>query len=226
MSRYLTVSPRYQSPHRFLETNQVGVIDDVTRSRIVSAEIPTTDGPLRMAVKTYHARGLTCATKDLFRSSRAVREFLFAGKLFEAGLPVPEPLAALEHRLRLVKRLGCRGALVSPLIVGPDTVNWIAEESGLALLAHPALSGSYFAAQGDDGQVFGFVCFGKSAQIPTIQISPYDMPALYIGLALAPSLCGRGQGSVFLKDCLAFAADRFPAQPLEVVNDLWIGEPV
>jgi ribulose-bisphosphate carboxylase large chain len=64
------------------------------------------------------------------------------------------PLAALEPRLRLVKRLGCRGALVSPLIVGPDTVNWIAEESGLALLAHPALSGSYFAAQhGIDPQI-------------------------------------------------------------------------
>jgi len=55
------------------------------------------------------------------------------------------PLAGLEQRLRLLERLGCRGALVSPLIVGPDTVHWIAEQSNLALLAHPALSGSYFA---------------------------------------------------------------------------------
>jgi hypothetical protein len=86
------------SPHRFLEAYQVGVIDDVTRSKIVSAEIPTADSSMRMAVKSYHPRGITGVVKDMFRPSKAVREFLFAGKLFKAGFPVPEPLAALEQR--------------------------------------------------------------------------------------------------------------------------------
>ncbi|TET38240.1 MAG: hypothetical protein E3J72_03695 [Planctomycetota bacterium] len=94
------------SPRRFLEAYQVGVIDDVTRSKIVSAEIPMADSSMRIAVKSYHPRGITGAIKDLFRPSKAVREFLFAGKLFAAGLPVPEPLAAMEER-RFRRLISC-----------------------------------------------------------------------------------------------------------------------
>jgi ribulose-bisphosphate carboxylase large chain len=50
----------------------------------------------------------------------------------------------LESRLELTHRAGCRGVLLSPLLVGPDTVRHVAESSGLAVLAHPALSGAYF----------------------------------------------------------------------------------
>jgi ribulose-bisphosphate carboxylase large chain len=50
----------------------------------------------------------------------------------------------LESRLELAHRAGCRGVLLSPLLVGPDTVRHVAERSGLAVLAHPALSGAYF----------------------------------------------------------------------------------
>jgi ribulose-bisphosphate carboxylase large chain len=51
---------------------------------------------------------------------------------------------SLEPRLELVHRAGCRAVLLSPLVVGPDTVRLVAERSGLAVLAHPALSGAYF----------------------------------------------------------------------------------
>ena len=73
------------------------------------------------------------------------------------------------------------------------------------------MDGSYFAALDDGGVVFGFVCFGKSAQIPTIEVGTYDMPALDIGLSLSPSLCGQGHGLRFLKDCLTFGKETFGA---------------
>lgn len=53
------------------------------------------------------------------------------------------PASTLEERVRLARAAGCRGALVSPLLVGLDTVRWLAESSGLAILSHPALAGAF-----------------------------------------------------------------------------------
>ncbi len=50
----------------------------------------------------------------------------------------------IEERVGLAESMGCRGALVSPLVVGLGTVQRIAAQSDLALLAHPALAGGYF----------------------------------------------------------------------------------
>jgi ribulose-bisphosphate carboxylase large chain len=50
----------------------------------------------------------------------------------------------LRRRVELIKRLGCRGAMVAPMILGFDTVRWLAEESGLCLLGHPTFSGGLF----------------------------------------------------------------------------------
>jgi ribulose-bisphosphate carboxylase large chain len=44
--------------------------------------------------------------------------------------------------LEYVVALGCRGVLVSPLLIGPDTVRAIAARRDVALLAHPTFSGS------------------------------------------------------------------------------------
>lgn len=49
----------------------------------------------------------------------------------------------LEQRVELAKSVGCRGFLISPLAVGPDTVRWLAERFGLAVLAHPSLAGAF-----------------------------------------------------------------------------------
>jgi ribulose-bisphosphate carboxylase large chain len=54
---------------------------------------------------------------------------------------------ALERRLEIVRRAGCRGALFSPMLAGLDTLRWLAERSGLALLAHPAFTGAFFAPE-------------------------------------------------------------------------------
>ncbi len=71
------------------------------------------------------------------------------------------------------------------------------------------LNGDYFAALDADNKVFGYVCFGNSAQIPTIPPNVYDTRALDIGLGLMPSLCGKSVGLGFLQSCLAFGADSF-----------------
>jgi ribulose-bisphosphate carboxylase large chain len=52
--------------------------------------------------------------------------------------------SALDARLEIARSVGCRGVLVSPLLLGLDVVRELAEESGLALLAHPALAGAFF----------------------------------------------------------------------------------
>ncbi|HSM50635.1 MAG TPA: RuBisCO large subunit C-terminal-like domain-containing protein [Thermoanaerobaculia bacterium] len=51
------------------------------------------------------------------------------------------PADRLGERVERLRRLGVRAALVAPLLVGLDTVRALAATSGLALLAHPSLSG-------------------------------------------------------------------------------------
>lgn len=53
-------------------------------------------------------------------------------------------ISELEQRVELAVDAGCKGVLISPLVVGPDSVRWITERFGVAVLAHPALSGAYF----------------------------------------------------------------------------------
>ena len=53
-------------------------------------------------------------------------------------------ISELEQRVELAVDAGCKGVLISPLVVGPDSVRWIAERFGVAVLAHPALAGAYF----------------------------------------------------------------------------------
>ena len=51
----------------------------------------------------------------------------------------------LDQRLRIARDAGCRGVLLAPLLVGPDTARWIADRYEFAVLSHPALTGAYFA---------------------------------------------------------------------------------
>jgi ribulose-bisphosphate carboxylase large chain len=55
------------------------------------------------------------------------------------------PAASLAGRIERLRQVGCRAALVAPLALGLETVREIAVSSGLALLAHPALAGAFFA---------------------------------------------------------------------------------
>ncbi len=60
---------------------------------------------------------------------------------------VTAPVSQLPRRVAAVSALGCRGVLVSPFIAGLDTVRWLAQESGLIVLAHPTFSGALFAGE-------------------------------------------------------------------------------
>jgi ribulose-bisphosphate carboxylase large chain len=54
------------------------------------------------------------------------------------------PVEVLGERLELVRTVGCRAVTVSPMLIGLDTLRWLADDSALAILAHPALAGAYF----------------------------------------------------------------------------------
>ncbi|HXU30760.1 MAG TPA: RuBisCO large subunit C-terminal-like domain-containing protein [Thermoanaerobaculia bacterium] len=56
------------------------------------------------------------------------------------------PAAGWAGRIERLREVGCRAALVAPLALGLESVREIAASSSLALLAHPALAGSFFAA--------------------------------------------------------------------------------
>jgi ribulose-bisphosphate carboxylase large chain len=51
--------------------------------------------------------------------------------------------ADLETALERVRSCGCKGILISPLLVGPDTVRWISQNHDLAILSHPSLAGAF-----------------------------------------------------------------------------------
>ena len=57
---------------------------------------------------------------------------------------VTGPAAALPERADLARRTGCRGVLVSPLLVGLDAVRCLAAPGDLAVMAHPSLAGVFF----------------------------------------------------------------------------------
>jgi S-methyl-5-thioribulose 1-phosphate isomerase len=52
--------------------------------------------------------------------------------------------AALPEHVEAARSAGCRGVLISPLLVGLDAVRWLAAQSGLAILAHPSFTGAFF----------------------------------------------------------------------------------
>ena len=57
---------------------------------------------------------------------------------------VTAPTRELPRRLDAANAAGCRGVLISPWLIGLDTLRLIRDDYGLATLAHPALTGSLF----------------------------------------------------------------------------------
>lgn len=73
------------------------------------------------------------------------------------------------------------------------------------------MNGEYFACAGAQGELAGYFCFGKSAQIPTAESSVYGADRLDIGLGLRPEWCGKGLGADFMKAGMAYAAKNWGA---------------
>lgn len=60
---------------------------------------------------------------------------------------VTAPAGVLEERVALARSAGCAGVLVSPMVVGLDTVRRLTVETGVAILGHPALAGGFLGAR-------------------------------------------------------------------------------
>ena len=82
----------------FLKKREVRVIDDVDKSIVVSFPLDQPDGQEKIAVKRYDKPSLKRKIKDIFRISKAVREWKIGNKLWERGVPVALPLAVGERR--------------------------------------------------------------------------------------------------------------------------------
>ncbi len=75
---------------------------------------------------------------------RANRETGGASRYFPnvtSGFP------ALPDRVAAARGAGCRGVLVSPLLLGLDAMRWLTATSDLALLAHPTGTGAFFHSE-------------------------------------------------------------------------------
>ncbi|NIM52323.1 MAG: ribulose 1,5-bisphosphate carboxylase [Gemmatimonadales bacterium] len=71
---------------------------------------------------------------------------------------VTAPLGGLEERVTIARAAGCRGVLISPFLVGLDTIRWLAESTELMVLVHPTFSGTLL--RGDHG-IAPAVLFGR-----------------------------------------------------------------
>ena len=71
------------------------------------------------------------------------------------------------------------------------------------------MNGTYYACTGEDGELIGYFCYGKAAQIPTVEKNVYDDEYLDIGLGLRPDVCGKGLGYSFMNKGLDYAQQVF-----------------
>lgn len=55
--------------------------------------------------------------------------------------------AELWEDLEYVRSQGCRGVLMSPMLIGPDTVRAVAAHGEVAILSHPSLTGALLGAR-------------------------------------------------------------------------------
>jgi len=73
------------------------------------------------------------------------------------------------------------------------------------------LDGSYYSCCDSNGELIGYFCYGKNAQVPGgYKAGLYNgNKSLDIGLGMKPSLVGQGLGKDFLRHGLNFGKTRF-----------------
>lgn len=80
------------------------------------------------------------------------------------------------------------------------------------------MDGSYFSVRSADGELTGFFCYGRNAQVGGgVEQGLYlEGTALDIGLGLRPDLTGRGKGLDFLQAGMKFARQNYAAEGLRL----------
>ena len=92
-------------PSELIRHNAGDVIDDVTKSSITSITLDLNGQTMKIAAKEYLPRGGWDSVKNIFRASKARVELHLSAELVQLGIPVPEPIAAVEIRnLRALKK--------------------------------------------------------------------------------------------------------------------------
>ncbi|MRG87840.1 GNAT family N-acetyltransferase [Salinibacillus xinjiangensis] len=79
------------------------------------------------------------------------------------------------------------------------------------------LDGSYFAIMNETGNLFGFYCVGKSAQVPPGRpFGVYQNRAVDIGFGMNPTHTGKGKGVEFCTFILQQIEDQHQGIPLRL----------
>ncbi|MCD5390551.1 hypothetical protein LR007_01610, partial [candidate division NPL-UPA2 bacterium] len=89
---------------KLLGKSEVQTIDDVDKSVVSSVVLEGPRGRERIAIKRYDRPALKRKLKDIFRPSKAMREWRVGNRLIERGIQAAAPLAVGERRrLRILK---------------------------------------------------------------------------------------------------------------------------
>lgn len=97
----------------------------------------------------------------------------------------------------------------------PDEFRIYSFEPSEELMAE-LLDGSYAACFNESKELVGYFCYGRSAQIPTVENFNYSDDYLDIGLGLRPDLCGLGLGKDFLLCGMDYANRTFQTKKLRL----------
>ena len=90
-----------------------------------------------------------------------------------------------------------------------DVYNVAPDQRDQAIAEMVAPGYAYYAITDEDaGELIGFCCYGKPAQVPG---GDYSAPALDVGIGLRPDLTGRGLGPMVIAAILDYANAVFNA---------------
>lgn len=80
------------------------------------------------------------------------------------------------------------------------------------------LDGSYYTVKKENEEIFGYFCFGISAQVP--EGNKYNVyrekDKIDIGLGMKPELTGQGKGIEFIRKGLEFAKKKYPTSKIRL----------
>ncbi|WP_409290285.1 GNAT family N-acetyltransferase [Peribacillus sp. SCS-37] len=79
------------------------------------------------------------------------------------------------------------------------------------------LEGGYSIIADDAGELVGFFCSGRAAQVPAgREFGAYEAGCIDIGLGMRPELTGKGKGKEFLSFVISSIQKKYEAMPMRL----------